>query len=282
MYTNTTRLALATLVTTILLSSFATVSAQSNVQFVQQPQSLNPANSPFMYVPYSDFSSYGVQVTYKVQGVFPSDSVLNKLKACETTVLKAYVVLPEQQRGQLQNLRFIWSSGTDRGLGGGGSIYLKCNELKDAELTSVFVHEMGHVVDTGVYEGHSAAGMSAYIDSRTNVFKDDPSVAFYSISWKDTKHVWKGSTGFDFVTGYALSNPFEDFAESYNFYLLHGSQFKFMTKTNVKLAKKYTYLRDTVFGGREFVNNSLKLNAKKRSYDSTVLPFSLDTFLNNA
>ena len=55
-----------------------------------------------------------------------------------------------------------------------------------------------------------------------------------------------------------------------------------MTKTNVKLAKKYAYLRDTVFGGREFTNNSLKLNAKKRSYDSTVLPFSLDTFLNNA
>ena len=32
-----------------------------------------------------------------------------------------------------------------RGLGGGDTIYLRCNNVSDHELVGVFVHEMGHI-----------------------------------------------------------------------------------------------------------------------------------------
>lgn len=263
------------LILTSLLGGATVVSA------AQLASDITPGKSPFTFEPLSDFADLGVATSYKVVGVYPSEDVLYRLKYCESRVFDAYQTIPKAQREQLRAIKFLWYSDSARGLGGNGSIYLKCNDMTDDVLTSVFVHEMGHIVDTGLYEGKAAAGLSVYNDSRAAVFKNDPSINFYSISWKDTSHVVSGSTAFDFVTQYARSNPFEDFAESYNFYLLHGSQFKFMAKTNARLARKYTYLRDNVFSGKEYINNNIKLNAKKRSYDATVLPFSLEKFLNN-
>ncbi len=247
----------------------------------QSSSDITPGKSPFTFAPLSDFADLGVATSYKVVGVYPSEDVLYRLKYCESRVFDAYKTIPKVQREQLHAIKFLWYSDSARGLGGNGTIYLKCNDMTDDVLTSVFVHEMGHIVDTGLYDGKAAAGLSVYNDSRATVFKNDPSINFYSISWKDTTHVASGSTAFDFVTQYARSNPFEDFAESYNFYLLHGSQFKFMTKTNARLSRKYAYLRDHVFHGKEYTNNDIKLNARKRSYDATVLPFSLEKFLNN-
>jgi hypothetical protein len=115
----------------------------------------------------------------------------------------------------------------------------------------------------------------------TAVFKNDPSIDFYSISWRDITHVYYGSTAFDFVTQYGMTSPFEDFAESYDFYLLHGAQFKAMAKSNARLRRKYAYLRDKVFHGKEFQNHDDGLSVKRRIYDATTLPFSLEKFLTN-
>lgn len=226
-----------------------------------------------------NFNNYGVTMKYQVLGVYPSTNVLNRLKQCESTVFNAYLALPNSQRGHLSQITLRWTRDTNRGLGGGSAISLKCNDLSTTELTSVFVHEMGHVTDTGLYEGHSSAGVSNFRDSQVSVFKDDPSVDFYSISWKNSNTRLKNSNALDFVTTYAQTDPFEDFAESYNFYLLHGSQFKYAAQFSSRLMRKYAYLRDRIFHGKEFRNNEIKLNAKKKSYDSTVLPFSLDNFL---
>lgn len=243
------------------------------------------ASQPAFQVPGSSsesgFGQYGVTVSYKVTGVYPGTYVTNRLRQCESDVLKAYLALPASQRGELSSLTFRWTKDQNRGLGGGSTISLKCNDLSSSELTSVFVHEMGHVVDTGLHEGHSSAGVSAFKDFKVSVFKDDPSVAFYSISWKDTSTKWKDSSSLDFVSGYAKTDPFEDFSESYNFYMLHGAQFKYAAKFNRRLAQKYAYLRDSIFGGVEFQNNTTKLDPKKRSYDTTLLPFSLERFLKN-
>lgn len=143
----------------------------------------------------------------------------------------------------------------------------------------MFVHEMGHIVDTGLMEGHSSAGVSSYKDYRLAIFRDDPSIGFYTINWKNSNTTWKNGVVFDFVTEYASSDPFEDFAETYNFYLLHGSQFKYAAKFNQRLAQKYAYMRDRVFDGREYTNNDIKLDVSQRAYDSTVLPFSLANFM---
>lgn len=235
--------------------------------------------APAVSTPYtSPFKSYGITVKYQVLGAYPSAHVVMRLQQCETEVFRAYLALPVSQRQQLTNLTIQWKSDQQRGLGGGSSLAIKCNDLSSMELTSVFVHEMGHIVDTGLMEGHAAAGVSSYKDFRLAIFRDDPSIGFYSISWKDSATTWRDSSTMDFVTGYASSDPFEDFAETYDFFLLHGSQFRYAAQFNARLARKYTYMRDHVFDGHTYVNNDMKLDATKRAYDATVLPFSLANF----
>ncbi len=246
----------------------------------QQYEPTSPEELDFSWKA-DDFFSQGVTVNYRVEGVRSSDTIVRRLGDCENLLFRAYLSLPYEQRAQLTYLRILWTKNSGRGLGGESAIYIKCNDISSNELVSVFIHEMGHITDTGLYEGQASAGSSRFIDNRKKVFSNDPSVAFYSVNWKDSKTKWKNSSPLDFVSGYAMKDPFEDFAESYNFYILHGSQFRYLSSSNTRLAQKYVYLRDVIFHGEEFDNNSLKLNSKKRSYDSTLLPFSLENFLKN-
>jgi hypothetical protein len=43
----------------------------------------------------------------------------------------------------------------------------------------------------------------------------------------------------DFVSGYALTNPFEDFAEAHNAYHLHNKRFRTIAQSNSTLQQKY-------------------------------------------
>ena len=45
----------------------------------------------------------------------------------------------------------------------------------------------------------------------------------------------------DFVSGYGMSNPFEDFAESQNMYLYHREIFVYLASTSKVLQRKYEY-----------------------------------------
>lgn len=218
-------------------------------------------------------------VSYDVVGKI-DDYTQRTLDKCKERVVDAYNAIPADHRAPLGYLTLVWQAGVRRGLGGDGGIRLRCNDVGDDELVSVFVHEIGHIVDTGLLSGvGGSAEASVYSDPRETVMSDDPSVDFYRISWSNDSRKISGSSMLDFVTGYATTDPFEDFAESYDFYILHGSQFKYMARYNARLSQKYAYLRDHVFGGREYVNNSYKLSRSNRNYDSTVLPFSLDNFL---
>lgn len=218
-------------------------------------------------------------VSYDVAGQV-DDYTQRTLDKCKERAVDAYNAIPADHRAPLGYLTLVWQAGVRRGLGGDGGIRLRCNDVGDDELVSVFVHEIGHIVDTGLLSGvGGSAEASVYSDPRETVMSDDPSVDFYRISWSNDSRKVSGSSMLDFVTGYATTDPFEDFAESYDFYILHGSQFKYMARYNARLSQKYAYLRDHVFGGREYVNNSYKLSRSNRNYDSTVLPFSLDNFL---
>lgn len=208
-----------------------------------------------------------------------STSSERSLNHCQSLVYKALMSLPEKHRSQLKNLTLYFAEGR-RGLGGGSTIILRCSNVTDKELMSVLVHEIGHTVDTGLISGTMWAGKSEFMDGNNPVYKNDLSVHFYRISWKDESTQKKGVTKQDFVTGYAMSDPFEDFAESYNYYLLHGKQFKEMAQENTSLLRKYLYIKYFVFKGEEFDNDPYNsVNHQTRVYDSTVLNYNDSTFL---
>lgn len=209
------------------------------------------------------------------------------LEHCATLVYQTLEVMPEDVTERLKNLTLYFNSSGRRGLGGGSTIILRCQNVTDEELVSVLVHELGHIKDTGVLKGDFWAGESEFKDGEKPIFKNDLSLDFYRVSFANEKALKKGSKEADFVSGYAMSDPFEDFAETYNFYILHGEQFRKLIENNEKLASKYAYMRDTVFGGREYENyerisydDELSRELlQRRNYDSTVLDYNLKKFL---
>ncbi|HBB02919.1 MAG: hypothetical protein US89_C0003G0037 [Candidatus Peregrinibacteria bacterium GW2011_GWF2_38_29] len=171
-----------------------------------------------------------------------SDSNLDE---CKDLVQNTLNSLPQNHSSTLKKISLIGSKMDRRGYGGYGEISLQCSDLPDLEIAGVFTHEMGHVVD----------------DSTNNVF--------YKISWMDSSHKIRGSNKMDFVTGYAMTDAFEDFAESYTMYILHGNSFRKMADGNEKIKEKYFFMKDNVFNGVEFFGYDKPLNQGVRVYDST-------------
>lgn len=227
---------------------------------------------------YSGYYS-GLKISTQIEDNLPPIDVYLRLQRCQELAMFAYQALPPFHQIALRKLVLVWSSKMGRGLGGGDTIYLRCNNVSDHELVGVFVHEMGHIVDTGLIQGSPAAGSSVFRDSRIALFNDDQSLEFYSINWTSATRKISNSSRLDFVSGYAQTDPFEDFAESYLFYLIHGQQFFEMSQQNDRLKRKYEFLRDKIFYGVTFENHSRKAKIGSRSFDATLLPFSLEKFL---
>lgn len=208
-----------------------------------------------------------------------SQSTTRSLNHCKSLVYQTLVSLPQKHQDQLDHLTLYFADGR-RGLGGGSTVILRCSDVTDKELSSVLVHEVGHLVDTGLFKSNFWSGKSEFMDGKNPVYNNDISLRFYRISWADEESLHEDTHKRDFVSGYAMSDPFEDFAESYNFYTLHGDQFKEMAEYNKKLRSKYLFFKYYVFKGEEFDNDPYnKVNYYTRNYDSTVLNYDLTQFL---
>lgn len=189
--------------------------------------------------------------------------------------------LPARHTESLEKVILDYDRSVNRGLGGGNMIILRAIALSQAEFAAVFVHEIGHVVDLGYLKETNENTLSTFEDFGRPVYLTDPSLDFYRISWLDDKTRKSAANNLDFVSGYAMTDPFEDFAESYVYYVLHGNDFKVMAQSSPALMAKYLFMRDHVFDGQEFGMDDGKLdNVNRRVWDITKLAYDLDEFLN--
>jgi hypothetical protein len=203
----------------------------------------------------------------------PSQIEVNKCKALVEKTLKA---LPADLTKSLDNLHINFSTNSSRGLSNSHFIELRCANISEDEMVSVFVHELGHITDLGYLRGKTSHA-SGFIDGSYSIPKDDPSVSFYTLSWLNAKKTKTTATRADFISGYAMSDPFEDFAESFDFYVLHGTDFRALTTESTTLQAKYNFLRDEIFAGKEFDSKKVT-QAKQRVWDSTLLPYNRSEF----
>ena len=136
----------------------------------------------------------------------------------------------------------------------------------DSEFLKVFVHELGHVVDL-----HFLV---------KKLFASDPSEAFYTLSWVDYDQKKKGMSINDFVSGYALTNKYEDFAESFAFYVFHNDEFKRRAIKNATLVQKYNFLATEVFANGEFQGTSFEDGViPTYLWDTTKIPVKTNKYL---
>ncbi len=142
------------------------------------------------------------------------------------------------------------------------------------EFIEIVSHEIGHLIDIDVLIGNSRYFDEQFTEAGQKNFRtDDPSLNFYRLSRVSESTQKKGITYLDFVSGYAQTNPFEDFAETLNFYLHDNKAFNLMKQDNPVLQKKYQFM-EKLFGGKYLYaggtdSQKIEKNRKMRPWDST-------------
>lgn len=143
--------------------------------------------------------------------------------------------LPAGCRDNLQTFAVLYRGATRRGLGGKTTIILD-GSVSDEEFAALLVHECGHVIH-GNMQGNATAGITAFADGPNPFYADSPMVAFWNISWKTSSSRKPGKDA-DFASGYAKSDPFEEFAETFALYVLQRDEFRARAKNNDAMAAK--------------------------------------------
>lgn len=198
------------------------------------------------------------------------DDIKPHHRALADEVLRA---LPSFCRASLKNFYVNYDpKASNRGLGGESTIII-IGTVPDIEFRALLVHECGHVTDLGGLRGTPASNQSGFYDGNTPIYQNDLSIAFYQISWLTPTVYQPNRKDTDFVSGYAASDPFEDFAESFAFYALQKAEFQRLAKTNAVLKAKYDFMEKVVFNGNPDVASGKFKRGSRVPWDVTKLPF---------
>lgn len=197
------------------------------------------------------------------------------LKEIKENLRTSIIALPKWHTKALKYLEIKNKQNISRGLSSSSKIILNTNSIKNSqELIAVFIHEMGHITDLGALKGKNGQKTRFY-DGQTPILSDDPSLIFYQISWENSSTQKKSAQRSDFVSGYSTSDCFEDFAETYLFYKLHGDKFRGILNKSSALKKKYQFMKKYVFNNQEF---QLKQSSYQKFQNNNIFDATLLTF----
>ncbi|MFA6991941.1 MAG: hypothetical protein WC269_01510 [Candidatus Gracilibacteria bacterium] len=205
----------------------------------------------------------------------------NSVNYCKKLVYEAMTSLPQYHVNAIDDLTLSLNTDGKRGLAGNGLLLLRCAGVEDDELVAVLLHEMGHIVDGSYLTGTVVSGKSAFLDLGKPVFNNDKSTEYYNLSWKTNNSFVDGYSENDFCSSYGMTDPYEDFAECYIYYILHGEEFRIMANENSVLKQKYDFMKEDVFSGITYEFDG-ETAAERTSvpYDVVQLPYNYTAFLN--
>lgn len=181
--------------------------------------------------------------------------------------------LPSGCRDNLRNFFVQYKDVKNRGLGGKTTIIIAGN-VPDTEFVGLLTHECAHVIHSNLM-GTSAGKKTTFVDGKDVFMSDSPIVGFFGISWNEENVLRAGATDNDFVSGYADSDAFEDFAETFAMYILHRDAFEVRAKTNPSIAAKLTWMKQNLPTSDDLLGNSTYKWEKNVPWDVTKLPIVL-------
>lgn len=133
--------------------------------------------------------------------------------------------------------------------------------LSKNEFFSVFIHEFWHYIDLYFFVFENGEDVSNY---------------FYEISWESTKVMKKWQEKQDFVSGYAMTNKYEDFAESFTYYLLHNKDFFEKALGSTTLMQKYNFFHKYFVFNEDLKKYDFSLEEKRKNYYWDITKISID------
>lgn len=139
-------------------------------------------------------------------------------------------------------------------------------KLDVEEFLTVFIHEYAHFIDI-IWLSPSVSW--------------DISNNFYALSWQDKTVLRPGQLVNDFVSWYSMTNQYEDFAESFLYFVLHNEAFKTRADTSSILKQKYDFFGKYIFPWKSFQWWSFARdeNIKDYYWDITKIPIEKEKFL---
>jgi len=210
---------------------------------------LSSANKfKYNFVPEELFLEQNIKWYFETLDLFLNNSVIErKIDFLEVSIYKEKNDVRWKMKNRIINLFWIYSMSLN-------------------EFLSVSIHEFWHFLDLYILEKKVSFDISDY---------------FYSISWENTTNIKAWLKQNDFVSGYSMTNKYEDFAESFTYYILHNSDFLEKTNSSFILKQKYDFFSKYVFRNDEFKTNNYKITNEVKSYyrDITKIEFSLENFL---
>lgn len=134
------------------------------------------------------------------------------------------------------------------------------------KLLAVFIHEFWHYIDIVHFDN----------------FWYDESDNFYNISWDSTRVLKWWQKVSDFVSWYAMTNKYEDFAESFIYYVIHNKSFAKKAEKSEFLKKKYDFFSQRLFTDWSFKETDFWKSEEILDYyrDITKIDYFLENFLN--
>ncbi len=206
----------------------------------------------------------------KLLSVVNQKDILARHRILADRVLRA---LPRYCRENLESFYVTYDkNAANRGLGGESTIIVM-GTVPDREFMALIVHECGHVTDLGGLQGDQNSGYSGFFDGNTPIYQNDASVSFYLISWLTPNTYQPNTKSSDFVSGYAASDPFEDFAESFAYYALQKDAFKKIAANNPVIKAKYDFMEQVVFSGIPPIAEGKHVPQNSVPWDVTRLPY---------
>lgn len=188
----------------------------------------------------SPLTAATVSVTSKKTSYHPAvdhSGVKENHKKLATQTLNA---LPAGCRDNLKTFAVMYKDATRRGLGGKTTIILD-GSVGDAEFVALLTHECGHVIHSNLL-GSATSPKSVYKDGGDIFYSDSAMVAFWQISWKTESKKESGAQNKDYISGYAKSDAFEDFAETFAAYTLQRDMLRDRAVDNSDIAAKLQWM----------------------------------------
>jgi hypothetical protein len=236
-----------------------------------------PAKPALPSKPAADETKPALSLNFAARNMDSGEADINSIKTnqIETALSK----LPSGHAESVKNIVLDYSAKAHRGLGGNSMIILRAVNMDTEEMVGVLIHELGHNVDYAYLSPKDEEKKSTFKDGELPLYESDSSLDFYRISWLSNTQKKKAATNLDFVSGYALTDPFEDFAETYCYYVLHNKDFKVLAAGSPALYAKYQFMKYQVFDGEEFDTGDGLVEQTTRPWDITVLTYDLNAFL---
>lgn len=182
----------------------------------------------------------------KFTGVF-SESDKRKYQSLIIKQVKnidAILYTPKKLADVLYSITLDAGVGARRWLAGKSTIIISVGNIQSQEeFIEIVTHELWHIIDLSILQGKSGITQKSFLSIDRSQFPvDDSSLNFYQVSWLNTTTRKANAGAAWFVGWYAMSDPFEDFAETFNTYLNHHHVLALLAANDSMLKKKMTFM----------------------------------------